>query len=609
MNTHKMRSSFVTAALAAIALGVTGCDLDVENPNAPDVTRALGDPGGLEALLSGAMQTWATTRGDYFSALPMTAMADNYTASWNNAAIRFYTSTGVECGARCGWTNSATAPEAAGGPSVEASWYGYFTVISSANDVLRAYDDGVCFDGNFTDDDCAADNSMTERAATVAHMLRGMGLAGLAMMYDQAFIVDQNSSLDSLLTAAFSPREQVRDAAMAAFDSAHAHSLAAGTSWSTKPEWFGVGNTKTYTQAQVRQLIRTMQAELLAMYPRDPGEATNGAGTGNTSTDWARVATLASQGISSGTPFDFTYRIDAANVCGIDCVKTWGNSILTMRVDNRVAAKITNHVNPWPQPSGNACPTGPGVYGQDARVGDGSYGPEDDYNGAATVAATANAGTDYACSGVAIFPAARGQYHQSNLQHIRYHELAYEGEGLPGENGEGDDPYYTRQMNDLLWAEGLLRSAGNSATAAGRINNSRNGRGNLTALAAGAALGTPGAATPVVGTALHALYYEQDIEFMGQGPTPFFNARRRAPHCAVVNQTCPTGTEGLLQGTPLHMPVPDKELQVLLRANYTFGGAGSPKLVSGGRLSRETVKDRWENVQRMKRIAMYEMRK
>jgi hypothetical protein len=603
-----MRSSIFTAALAALTLGVAGCDLDVENPNAPDVSRALSDPGGLEALLSGAMQTWATTRGDYFSALPMTAMADNYSGSWNNAAIRYYTSVGVECAARCGWTNSATADETAGGPSVEAGWYGYFTVISSANDVLRAIDDGVCFDGNFTPDDCADDNSLTERAATIAHMLRGMGLAGLALMYDQAFIVNQNSSLDSLLTAAFSPRDQVRDAALAAFDSAFTHAGTAGTSWVTEPGWMGVGNATTYNQTRIQQLIRTMQAELIAMYPRDVGEAANGTGAGQT--DWARVATLASAGISSGTPFDFTYHIDAANVCGIDCVKTWGNSILTFRVDNRVAAKITNHTNPWPQPAGNPCPTGAGVYGQDRRVGDGSFGPSNNYNGAATTAATANAGTDYACSGVAIFPAARGQYHQSNLQHIRYHALAYEGEGLPGENGEGDDPYYTRQMNDLLWAEGILRSTGNNATAAARINNSRNGRGNLPALTGAEALGTVGAAAPVVGTALHALYYEQDIEFMGQGATPFFNQRRRAPFCAVVNQTCPTGTEGLLVGTPLHMPVPDKELQVLLRANYTFGGPSGPaKLVSGGRLARPTVKDRWDDIQRMKRIAMYEMRK
>jgi hypothetical protein len=570
----KMRSSLVAVALMA-CVGVSGCDLDVENPNAPDVNRALSDPGGLEALLSGGFQTWATTRGDYYSALPLTAMADNYTASWNNAAIRFYTSINECAPIRCGWTNSATADETAGGPAVESAWYGYYTVLSGANDVLAAIDRGVCFDGNFTADDCATDNTLTSRNKAIAKMLQGMALGGIALLYDQGFIVDETTDLKAILTAPFNTATEIRDAALTKFDEAYAE--AALHTWTTPTGWMGVGGGKSYTRDQIQRLIRTMQAELIAMFPRDDAEV---AGT-----DWARVANLASQGISSGTPFDFEYFIDAANVCGIDCVKTWGNSILTMRVDNRTAAKLTNHVSPWPEPGGNPCPLGAGVYGVDLRVGDGTYGPEDDYNGAATFMETANAGTDFACSGVAIFPAARGQYHQSNLQHIRYQYLAYEGEGLPGENGEGIDPYYTRWMNDLLWAEGLIRSGGSAATAATRINQSRNGRGGLPNLTGATAVGSP--TNPAVGTLYHALYYEQDIEFMGQGATPYFNMRRRAPSCA---NPC-TGVEGLINGTPRHMPVPDQELQILLRANYTFGGLGPAKLVSGS--PNPTVRERW----------------
>jgi hypothetical protein len=225
-----------------------------------------------------------------------------------------------------------------------------------------------------------------------------------------------------------------------------------------------------------------------------------------------------------------------------------------MRVDTRVAALITtNHVNPWPEAAGgNPCPT----ISADRRVGDGTWGPEDDFNGYATTAATANAGTDYACSGVVIFPPARGMYHQSNLQHIRYNNLAYRGENLPGFNGVGQDPFYTRQMNDLMWAEGLLRSGGNATLAAQKINNSRNGRGGLTALT-----GAEGTAT-----LLTRLQYEQEIEFMGQGPTPFFNRRR---------------VDGLISGTPRHMPVPAKEMDVLLREIYTFGGPGQPDMAPG----------------------------
>ncbi len=541
MNLHRevpmLRLSSLAAVLAA-ALATGGCNLDVGNPNDPDAPRAFADPAGLEQLMSGAIQTWVATRGNYFM-MPLTAQADNYTASWNNAAIRFYTSVGSDCPSRCGWTNSSTAPEAAGGPTVESAWYGYHTVLSSSTDVLRGIANGVCFDA-----DCAVDNTLTSRNTAIAKMLQGMALAGIALLYDQGFAVDENTDLSNPLAIPFNTRVEVRDFALQKFEEAWTEAGAA--TWLTGDDWMGVDGGKLYTNQQIRQLIRTMQAELVALWPRNGAE--------NTAANWAQVATYASQGISSGTPFDWEYNIDLNSAeCGLDCVKTWGNSIGTMRVDTRVAALITtNHVDPWPDPAGNPCPT----TSPDRRVGDGSWGPSDDFNGYATAAATVNAGTDFACSGVVIFPPARGQYHQSNLQHVRYNHLAYTGERLPQFDGSGQDPFYTRQMNDLLWAEGLIRSGGNLTQAAQFINNSRVGRGGLPALT--------GAETPA--QLLTALQYEQEIEFMGQGPTPFFNRRR---------------IDGLILGTPRHMPVPAKELDVLVRQIYTFGGPGAPDMSAG----------------------------
>lgn len=566
-------------ALVVAVLGA-GCNLDVDNPNAPDAQRAFNDPAGLEQLLAGGIREWTITRGDYLGPLPMTAMADSYTASWNNAALRFYSSAGVECPERCGWTNSSTAPEAAGGPILEAQWYGYYTVISSATDVLRAIANGVCFDTN-----CATDNTLTSRNTAVAKMMQGMALAGIAMVYDQGFVIDEDTDLSTVASIPFSTRQEVRDAALERFEEAYAE--AGLKTWSTPGAWHGVGAGRSYTNTQIRQLIRTMQAELLAMWPRNSAE--------NAQVNWAQVATFASQGISSGTPFDWEFYIDANSATGDnltqpDFVKLWGNAILTMRVDTRVASMITtNHQHPWPEAAGgNPCPT----TSPDKRVGDGSYGPEDDFNGAATTAATANAGTDFACSGVALFPAARGQFHQSNLQHIRYQHLTYQGEGLPGFDGTGQDPFYTRQMNDLLWAEGLIRSGGNPVLAAQLINNSRVGRGGL---------------TPAVGTAdqlLPALQYEQEIEFMGQGPTPFFIRRRSGANSPAINANNPAVVDGLPVGTPRHMPVPAKELEVLVREIYTFGGPGRPdmSLVAGdGGGSVRSVRDIWAGFAALRR--------
>ncbi len=539
------RLSTRVSLLAVLAVG-GGCTLQVVNPNAPDAKRAFVDPAGLAQLLGGAFRTWVETRADYYGGLPMVTMADNYTASWNNAAIRFYSSVGSDCPSRCGWTNSATAPEAAGGPSIEFLWYGYYTVLSAATDVLRAIANDVCFD-----EDCSNDNTLTSRNTAIAKMLQGMGLAGIAMVYDQGFVVDEETDLSNPQGLEFASREEVRDAAILKLEEAFTE--AGLHSWQTEPDWAGVGAGQSYTNVQVRQLIRTMQAELLAMFPRNAAE--------NAAVNWGQVATYASAGVSSGTAYDWSYYIDVTGrECGLECIKTWGNSIGTMRVDTRVAAMLTtNHVNPWPEPNGNPCPT----VSADRRVGDGSYGPSDDFNGYATLRATANAGTDYACSGVPIFPAARGQYHQSNLQHIRYQHLAYRGENLPGFDATGQDPLFTRQMNDLLWAEGIIRSGGSMTQAAGLINNSRVGRGGLTGVANNAS----------TATALAALAYEQEIEFMGQGPTPFFNRRR---------------VDGLITGTPRHMPVPAKELDVLVREIYSFGGPSFPDMAPDAGVSGAT---------------------
>ncbi len=558
---HSPRSSVIACGAAATLLMLSGCNMDIENPNAPDAARAYSEPAGLEQVLGGAFRTWVETRGDYF-AMPLNMMADNYTASWNNAAIRYYSSVGSDCTSRCGWNNSATAPEAAGGPSVESQWYGYYTVLSGANSILAAIKNGTCFDTN-----CAVDSTFTSRNKAIAKMLQGMAMAGIAMMYDQGFVVDENTDISNVSALPFVSHTVMRDSAVVKLE--QAFTQAGLLSWSTEPEWMGVGAGRTYTNTQIRQLIRTMQAEVIAMDPRDAAE--------NAAVNWASVTTYAAAGISSGTPFDFEYYIDATGAqCGLDCVKTWGNSIGTVRIDTRVASMLTsNHVNPWPFPGGNPCPT----VSLDRRVGDGSWGPTNAFNGYATTAATANAGTDYACSGVAIFPPARGSYHQSNLSHIRYQHLAYEGENLPGFDGTGQDPFFTRHMNDLMWAEGELRRAGGSfAVAATRINNTRVTRGNLTAATA----------VETQAALLTKLQYEQEIEFMGQGYTAFFNRRR---------------VGGLIAGTPFHMPVPAKELDVLQRAVYTFGGPSAPaKLVASGSAQRRTVKQIHEENMAEKRI-------
>src|SRR5258706_15970521 len=120
----------------ALALPLAGCgDLNVTNPNAPERERAFSDPATIVAAAAGTAKTWVNTRWAYGPSMTMSAMADSYTASWNNFNMRYYSSYGVDCPNRCGWVNSTSTQL---GGQVQGYWYGMYSTISSANDALFA---------------------------------------------------------------------------------------------------------------------------------------------------------------------------------------------------------------------------------------------------------------------------------------------------------------------------------------------------------------------------------------------------------------------------------------------------------------------------------------
>lgn len=515
-------------AVAAL-VSVSACgNLDVPNPNEPDAKRALADPAGVQAIAGGTFRTWFNTHQGMDGAGPLTTMADSYTASWNNFYMRLYSSSVISsdgpscigCAPRTNWRND---PADAERTAVEHSWYGYYAALSSANDVLTAIRKNNVV---ITD---AANTKMVE---TVGVLMQGMTMGELSLTYDSSFVVDENSDLANLK---FSHRQAVRDTAVAKLQAAAA--LADANAFTTPASWT---NGNAYTNTQIARLARTYAARVLAYYARN--------GTENALTDWAKVATLASGGISTGGAFDFQFTGDGVNADGsvnlfFDDLKYWAEDMTTERVHTRVAHMLdpVTQADPWPNPNGNPQPNSP-----DKRLGDGSYGTAADVISKFTTPKTANAGTDFAWSSKNIFRPARGMYHQSNIAHIRYDYAS--GSDPAGTNGDfGRMPVITAAENDLLWAEGLIRSGGSLPTASNLINNTRVTRGGLPPA-------TPGDAMAGL---LTKLQYEQDIELIGLGDAVFFNRRR---------------IDGLEPLTPRHMPVPAKELQVLGKALYTFGG-------------------------------------
>jgi len=525
-------TTFVRGLGLVAALAVTGCkSLDITNPNQPDAERALSDPAAIEAVTGGSVRIWFNTYEGLEGAGPLVTQAQTYSSSWNNFNMNFYSGLDLD-GTRNSrsWQNS---PSAAGRTSIEHFWNGYYSVLSLSTNVLKAIRLNGLVINNTSD---------TRRAEAVALLMQGAALSGIALNYDKGYVIDENTDLATL---AYVDRKAVRDAARAKLDDAIA--VAAANSFQTPGGWAGPG-TITYTNGQIARIANTMAAHLLASWPRDAAE--------NALVDWAAVAAYASNGISGGSPFDFMIEGDAN--AWYPEILVWFNDISGGRVHTRVANLLdpTTQTTPWPL-AGNPQPNS-----LDRRLGDGTFGNAgtaasfgtspiiiDTDTASITYGDTlSNPGTDFAWSSVAIFNMARGSYHQSNIAHVRYDRSGVQDpNGIWG--GYGPAPVFSRQQNDLLWAEALIETNTNLALAADKINNSRVTRGGLSAASAGE--GQAGLRTK--------LRYEQDVELLGLGAASYYHRRRI--------------TGGLVTGTPREMPVPAKELGVFGQALYTWGGA------------------------------------
>ena len=540
----------IVGIVCALVLAGGSCDtLDIGNPNAPDSDRALSDPATVQTIAAGAIRTWyLTTQGgfgeDQYPALTMAVMARSHTAAWNNFNIRFYTgcttgawdvytaATNGTCSTeqlgttfpRVEWQND---PASAQRTQIEAYWYGYYSALSSANDVIKAI--------RGPNHLVITDSATTKMVETMAVLAQGLALSGIALNYDQGFVVNWNTDLTTLQ---FSPAANVRDSALARFDEAIA--LAGANSFSVPPDFFGSPQVG-YTNVRIAKVGNTMAARLLAYFPRNAAA--------NALVDWARVATYASQGISSGGAFNLTFHQDACNTW-CDFLKVWSNDMTTMRVHTRVAHLMdpATQPDPW-NLAFNSNPNSP-----DKRLGDGTLRIGGSYADliSAYPDTTGNGGTDYVWSyDQEAQRKDRGAWHQGAVGQVRYDSLTTCGDNPQGEGtGSGDAPMVLAAENDLIWAEASIRrSAPDLAIAATLINKTRVGRGGLPAATAGDA------------DLLTKLQYEQDVELPGSNIAPYYNQRR---------------IDKLEPNTPHEMPVPAKELGVLQLALYTCGGAAHP---------------------------------
>jgi hypothetical protein len=583
-------------ALGVLAAASSCHSLDVTNPNAPS-SKILTDPSILKAVAGGTMRTWFNAYNALEIAGVLDVQALTLASSWNNGNINSYQHIGIGPADTItspatwtrpnGWYNDLASPQRS---SVERWWYDMYSVISSANDALKAIRVGNVNLG---------DAGATKSAEAVAQLMQGASYMLIANDFDQGYYVDEHTPGDSLLTLIRVPRKTLRDSAVAMLQ--RAATIAAGTTFDIDPTW-----TKgiKYNNKQIAQIANTLAAYALAYYARDAQEAT-------TAVDWAKVADFASKGISSGTPVSLEFMADGS--AWYNDMDGWFTDISTGRISTRVAHFLdpATQLDPYPLGVGSAQPNSP-----DLRLGDGTFGQTDIVKGWKTIPKDAGGGTYFAYSTAGeIFRPDRGFYAQSNIGIIRNDESQDQNYDFqPGEKGKAT--IMIPSNNDLLWAEALLRrgQAADLPKVVALINNTRVAAGGLPAAAVTDPVGSPADADCMSNgrlakdggtcTLWSKLLYEQDIEYLQMGPISFWHQRELPVVLATAweraSGTCRTDSDpqtagkqctlnvnsiyngpryiqGLIPGTAREMPVPAKELAIHQEAFYSFGGSAQVK--------------------------------
>lgn len=517
---NKLRNKLSITLLAGLVLFACA-DLDVSNTNAPDQDRALAKPEDVESLIrSTFLVFWQGTHlagNSWF----ISAQGDGMSCSWGNWGMRELSSE-----PRIAHNNSPAWGYAS---SAEHLWYRLYGAISSAKDGLSAMNSGVDLNSD-------ADPNANTRARIFANFVMGISHAMIAIHHDQGFIITEEtdfaagapelSDYNAVMTAAIGMLEKV-------ITDANANS-----SISIPEDWLHIAN---FTMADLAKVSHGLIARYKAGVARNATE--------RAAVDWASVKSHAGQGTAFAPVGDTQYWWSYTHYYG-------GVHPYWTRGDYRFIGPSdqSGRFQTWLGDNSAATVQGRGeifIVTDDKRIVGG---------GAAEDSLAQTPGKYIKNVGYAFLIPSRGTYHRS------YYLINKTEEYAKIETAPMKD--LVQQELDLLIAEADLR-ASDAASAATQINKSRVGIGEMTAASAADGLGSAtDAPSALDGATLWAKYkYEKLME--GNLTHPWLNYTDRR------GWTGPIGNDyggGLLPGTPIHYPIPGKELEVLLMDTYTFGG-------------------------------------
>lgn len=436
--------------LSTIVLMSACSDLDVENLNQPDSARALSSASDLKEISKTLFESYYYDTYQLSSPVFYKAVAaDNHTCSWGNFGMR---NAGTE--PRPAFDNTVAYPY----QDITSEYFDdHYSTMSSATDILTAIDNGVDF---------GADQVKVE---AFSKFVQALILSDLALTFDKAFIITEDTPDTELLSPQFKDASEVAAAALTIYDEVIALT---NTSFTLESTYL----SQSVTSQELQQIANTMAARLMAYMPRTAAE--------NATVDWAKVKTYATNGIAE----DFNILNDGGSGLLYNLYASYINYPGWGRADMRVI-NMMDPSYPAHNPNGDDFPAAENSTTiKDARLlKDFDYEPSNNYR------------------------PERGLYFFSNFRHSRYD--AVHVDNFPS---EGIAPIVLKAENDMILAEAEYQ-LGNYSVAADIINSgSRTLRGELPAVSADQA------------AVYAAIHHERQVELMTTSyGVAFYDMRKR----------------------------------------------------------------------------------
>jgi hypothetical protein len=487
--------------------------LVVINENEPDIVRAFSNPNDLVNTVGGGLLTWWNgANGNQHPGLALATGANLSTSERAGAGQEDFSII-----PRIAYPNSVFYNRQ---ETIDNPWFQNYASLAAANAGLRALNGGVKLD--------TRNNEIMLKAT--AQLLQGLSLGHLGIWFDQAVIVDENSTDEEIANSQFRPYTEVVNKAIEKLDAAI---ITCKSESFRLPNGFisGYDASNPLDNEKLAQFANTMAARFLMNRARNPEE--------NLKTDWSKVLGYARNGIKG---WDFAPAAQGADEPGlwVDAYKRETHRPDRIRTSNEIVglADTTGRLTAWlalapndrrplltqtrdRRVTGAGDATAPGLYFAYNPNTHGSLG--------------------------------RGWYRQSRYYPTRY--ASHTG-------FSGPSYFCTADENNLIIAEALLRTGGSKTEATVIINITRVTNGQLPAL-------TGTESTEVL---LNAVMYERLLELGYNAAGLTYGDKRRWEFKGPNIRMNGSGVYQHYTGTPRSLPIPARELQTLGLKVYTFGG-------------------------------------